>query len=67
MVLLCMATGLHGENDVHASLSWLLEVLNRSVRGRSRILVRGPQLSLDPRGGLSPKCAQNRGFSIKIA
>ncbi len=37
------------------------------IRGRSRILVRGGQQSFDPRGALSPKFAQNRGFSLKIA
>ncbi len=37
-----------------------------SRRG-SRILVRGGQWTFDPRGGLSPKFAQNRGFSLKIA
>ncbi len=37
------------------------------TRGRSRILVRGAQQSLDPRGDLSPKFAQSRGFSLKLA
>ncbi len=35
------------------------------VRGGTRILVRGPA-EFWPLGGLSPKCAQNTGFSLKL-
>ena len=36
-------------------------------RRGSRIWSGGGQQSFDPKGGLSPKCAQYRGFPLKIA
>ncbi len=45
---------------------WEIRVMLRMAG--SRILVRGGQPSFDPKGGaLSPKFAQNRGFSLTIA
>ncbi len=37
------------------------------ARRGSRILVRWAQQSFDPMGDLSPKFAQNRGFSLKLS
>ena len=49
-------------------LAQKVEVLScSSCRGGSRILVGGPSGVLTPRGAQSPKFAQNRGSSLKIA